>query len=92
MWWHEWQCILRFVFVSIFRYESLDTTVELFPAIVHCLERIDGHETDSDEASVGQARGLLRNITSFGFIVGIVICRMLMNVTKTLCLKLQGEL
>ena len=75
--------------VAIHRYETLETTIELLPHIAHYLEESLGLRQAGN--ANGDAMSLLKSITSFEFIVGLILSHSILGVTKDLCSKLQSE-
>ena len=71
-----------------YRYDALQTTMNLLPLIAETLQRI---VEDSSFSDCGAADTLLHNITSSKFIVTLTLACMIIGVTSELCLKLQGK-
>ena len=72
------------------RYHALETTLNLLPSIVKALDAI---ATEDDfKSDAGNAMALIKNCTSFQFLVSLTICQKALDITSHLCQKLQGSL
>ena len=71
------------------RYDSLETTQLLLPVLNDTLDSlIEDRNYVKTHAPV--ASSLQRNICSFDFVICLCVAHMLMDVTKGLCVQLQG--
>ena len=69
----------------------MHTTFMMLPAVVETLDRMSKTKNLVDSSTATAAYSLCKAVTSFSFIVGLTISYLTLDVTKSLCLKLQGQ-
>lgn len=72
------------------RYNALESMLTLLPHVVECMQRII-EEDDWNQDSRSKATILLDSVTSYKFIVSLVMGSTILLATKSLCQKLQGR-
>ena len=73
------------------RHTSMDSFAELYPALISCLETISRNESHEwDQKAIMEASGVLKTITSSGFIAAFHTNMYFFGFTKALSVQLQG--
>jgi hypothetical protein len=73
------------------RYTALETMLSLYTHVVECMEEIVQDTTEWSQETRNKANILLDALTSYKFIVSLVITTNILVITKGLCHKLQGR-
>ena len=71
------------------RHDAFEIFIELLPATVGALTSIQQHETRTD--ALADTTGLLHSITSFQFIICLVVVQQCLGYLKQLSIFLQGK-